>query len=130
MDVVSLAQIGAERRVHAVRVVGGIDSGSGSGVATAGTWVASVPRWLGLLPVQAGDDLAPDRQRVLVIERLVVCDATDARVDARAAKILRGHVLAGRGLHQWRAAQEDRARAADDDRLVAHRRDVRAARGA
>ena len=33
-------------------------------------------------------------------------------------------VLAGRGLHERRSAQEDRARALDDDGLVAHRRDV------
>ncbi len=35
--------------------------------------------------------------------------------------------LAGRGLHERRAREEDRALVADDDRLVAHRRHVRAA---
>ena len=38
--------------------------------------------------------------------------------------------FAGRRLHQRRAAEEDRALLAHDDRFVAHRRHVRAARGA
>ena len=54
----------------------------------------------------------------------MVCDAGLAGVDLRATEVLRRHVLAGRGLHEWRATQEDRARALDDDGLVAHRRDV------
>ena len=61
---------------------------------------------------------------MLVIERLVVRDAGLAGVDLRATEVLRRHVLAGRRLHEWRATQEDRARALDDDGLVAHRRDV------
>ena len=48
-------------------------------------------------------------------------------MDVGAAQLLGRHVLAGRGLHERRAAEEDRASALDDDRLVAHRRDVRAA---
>ena len=47
-----------------------------------------------------------------------------------AAEILRGHHFAGRGLHQRRAAEEDRALVAHDHRLVAHRRHIRPARGA
>ncbi len=47
-----------------------------------------------------------------------------------AAEIFSGDFLAGRGLHQRRAAQEDRARAFDDDRFVAHRGHIRAAGGA
>ena len=47
-----------------------------------------------------------------------------------AAEVLGGHDLAGRGLHQRRAAEEDRALVADDHGLVAHRGHVRAARGA
>ena len=50
-----------------------------------------------------------------------------AGVDLGAAQVLGGHVLAGRGLHERRAAEEDRAGALDDDGLVAHRRDVGAA---
>lgn len=47
-----------------------------------------------------------------------------------AAQFLGGDHLAGGGLHQGRTAQEDRALLADDHGFVAHRRDVRAARGA
>lgn len=53
-----------------------------------------------------------------------------AGVQLAAAQLLGRHDLAGRGLHQRRAAEEDRPLAADDDRLVAHRRDVGAARRA
>ena len=67
---------------------------------------------------------------MLVVERLVVGDAGAAGVDLGAAELLGRHVLAGRGLHQRRAAEEDRAGALDDDRLVAHRRHVGAAGGA
>ena len=51
-------------------------------------------------------------------------------MERAAAELLRGHLLPGRRLHQRRAAEEDRALVADDDRLVAHRRDVGAARRA
>ena len=47
-----------------------------------------------------------------------------------ATEVLGGDDLAGRGLHQRRAAEEDRALVADDHRLVRHRRDVGAAGGA
>ena len=47
-----------------------------------------------------------------------------------AAELLGGDLLAGRGAHQRRARQEDRALAADDDVLVAHRGHVGAARRA
>ena len=43
------------------------------------------------------------------------------------AELLGRHVLAGRGLHERRPAEEDRAGPLDDDGLVAHRRDVGAA---
>lgn len=39
-------------------------------------------------------------------------------------RLLRGDDLAGGGLHEGRAAEEDRALVADDDGLVAHGRDV------
>ena len=51
-------------------------------------------------------------------------------VDIRAAEILGGDILTRRGFDERRSAQEDRPRAFDDDGLVAHRRDVRAACGA
>ena len=47
-----------------------------------------------------------------------------------AAEFFRGHDLAGRGLHQRRAAEEDRALIAHDDALVRHRRHIGAARRA
>ena len=47
-----------------------------------------------------------------------------------AAQLLRGDHLAGGRADQRRAAEEDRALAADDDGLVAHGRHVGAARGA
>ena len=76
------------------------------------------------------DDLACDRERVLVGGRVVVGDAGAARVDVRAAELLGRHLLPGRRLHERRAADEDRPRALDDHRLVRHRGDVRATRGA
>ena len=89
--------------------------------------VAPVPGRLGRAAVQVRDDRAPERERVLVVERLVVGDAGPAGVDLGATELLGRDVLAGRGLHQRRPAEEDRAGAADDDGLVAHRGDVRAA---
>ena len=47
-----------------------------------------------------------------------------------AAQFLGRHHLAGRRLHQRRAAQEDRPLVLDDDRFVRHRRHIGAARGA
>ena len=69
-------------------------------------------------------------QRVRVVVGEVVGDPADPAVQVAAAELLGGDDLAGRGLHQRRAAQEDRALVADDDRLVAHRRHVGAAGGA
>ena len=71
-----------------------------------------------------------DRERVMVVERVVVGDARLARVHLGAAEFLGGHDLAGRRLHERRAAEEDRALITHDDRLVAHGRHVGAAGGA
>ena len=76
------------------------------------------------------DDRPHDPQRVRVVVGEVVGDPGDARVQVAAAQLLGGHDLAGRRLHQRRAAEEDRALVADDHRLVAHRRHVRPARRA
>ncbi len=51
-------------------------------------------------------------------------------MDIGAAQFLGGHRFAGRGLHQRRTGEEDRALILDDDGLVRHRRHVGAARGA
>ena len=60
----------------------------------------------------------------------VIGDARDAAVQVAAAELLSGDDLPGRGPHQRGAAQEDGPLVAHDDRLVAHRRHVRAARRA
>ena len=60
----------------------------------------------------------------------MVDDAGGARVDVAPAELLGGDDLPGRGLHQGRPAEEDRALVPHDHRLVAHRRHVGAARGA
>ncbi len=84
----------------------------------------------GLHGVEPADDAARDAEGVAVIERVVVGDAGDAAVHVGAAELLGGHDLAGRRLHQRRAAEEDGALVAHDDALVRHRRDIGAARRA
>ncbi len=79
---------------------------------------------------EPGDDRPDDGERVGVVLGQVVRHARGAGVQVAAAQLLRGDHLAGRRLHQRRAAEEDRALVADDHRLVAHRRDVGAARRA
>jgi hypothetical protein len=73
---------------------------------------------------QGGDDGAHDRERVRVVLRQVVHDSGRAGVDITPAELLGRHHLAGRGLHQGRAAEEDRALVAHDHGLVGHRRHV------
>ena len=77
--------------------------------------------------MQRRDDRPAQRQRVRVVVGEVIGDAGEPRVHVGAAELFGRHFLAGRGLHERRAAQEDRAGALDDDRLVGHRRHVRAA---
>jgi len=84
----------------------------------------------GLLAVEGLDDAAGLGEGVAVVERVVVGDPGVAGVDVGAAELLGGHDLAGGGLHERRPPEEDGALPLDDDRLVAHRRDVGAARGA
>ena len=67
---------------------------------------------------------------MVVVLGEVVGDARDAGVHVGAAQLLGAHLLAGRGFHQRRPAEKDRALLLDDDRLVGHRRHVGAARGA
>ena len=56
------------------------------------------------------DDRARQVQGVRVVLGEVVGHAGQPRVDVGAAERLGGHVLAGRGLHERRTAEEDRAR--------------------
>ena len=60
----------------------------------------------------------------------MVGDARAAGVHVGAAELLGGDLLARGRLHERRPADEDRAGAAHDDRLVRHRGHVGAARGA
>jgi len=73
---------------------------------------------------------ARDLQRMAVAFGVMVGDAGLAAMHVGAAQIFRRHFLARRGLHQRRAAQEDRALALDDDAFVAHGGHVGAARRA
>ena len=60
----------------------------------------------------------------------VVDHAGDPAVRVGPAQLLGGDFLAGGGLHQRRTRQKDRAGPANDDRLVAHRRNICPARRA
>ena len=60
----------------------------------------------------------------------MIDDAGDPGVHIAAAEFLGADHFAGGRLHQRRAAEKDRALVAHDDGFVAHRRHVRAARGA
>jgi hypothetical protein len=60
-----------------------------------------------LVPGQLGHDLAGDVERVSVILRQVFSDARDHRVHLGAAQLLVGGDLAGGGLEQRRAGEED-----------------------
>ena len=59
----------------------------------------------------------------------MIGDTADARVHVRAAELLGRHFFTGRGFHERRSAEENRAGAFDDHRFIRHRRHVRAARG-
>ena len=76
---------------------------------------------------QCRHDAPDDAQCVASSSAQMVGDTGDLGVQVSAAEILRRDDFPGGGLHQRRAAEEDRALVANDHRLVAHRRDVRAA---
>ena len=80
-----------------------------------------------LAAVEVRDDVARDRERMRVVLGEMIGDAGDRRVHVGAAERFGVDDFAGRRLHQRRTAEEDRALFLDDDRLVAHRRHVRAA---
>ncbi len=79
------------------------------------------------LAIEPGDEVARERERVLVVGRQVIDDPGDPGVHVGATEFLGGDDFAGRGLDQRRAAEKDRALLLDDDRQVAHRRHVGAA---
>ena len=83
-----------------------------------------------LHPVQIADDLARDGQRMRVVLGVMVGHAGNPGMHVGTAQILRRHHLAGRRLHQRRAAQEDRPLPLHDDALVRHRRYIGTARRA
>ena len=65
-----------------------------------------------------------------VVGGVVIHHAGLAGVNVGAAEVFCRDDLAGRGFHQWRAAEEDGALLADDHRLVGHGGHVSAAGGA
>src|SRR5207237_8436912 len=77
--------------------------------------------------VEISDDAATNGERMLVIDRVVIGDARDTAVHIRATKFICADLFAGSCLDKWRPAQENRAVALHDDRLVTHRRSVRPA---
>ena len=88
------------------------------------------PRGTVLRAVEVADQVARDLQRMAVVLGEVVGHAGNAGVHVGAAQRFGIDHFAGRGLHQRRTAEEDRALFLDDDALVAHRRHVGAAGGA
>ena len=92
--------------------------------------LGDLPGRLRLAPGQVPNDRAADGERVLVVEGEVVGHARPGRVQLGSAQLLGRDLLAGGGLHERRAAEEDGAGALHDDGLVGHGRHVRAAGGA
>ena len=81
-------------------------------------------------PVEIADDAPRDGQGVAVVLGIMVGDAGHAAMNVGAAQVLGRDHLAGGGLDQGRAGQEDGALIPDDDAFVAHGRDIGAAGGA
>ena len=87
-------------------------------------------RLRGLGGVQTGDDVAHDREGMVVVGGHVVNDTGAATMGVSAAEFLRRDDFASGGLHQWRPTQEYGPLPTDDHRLVRHGRHIGAARGA
>ncbi len=83
-----------------------------------------------LFPVEIGDDAPHLRQRVAVVLSEVIGHAGNAGVHIGTTQIFGTDILAGRRLHQRRAAEEDRALFFHDDGFIAHRRHIGATGGA
>ena len=92
-------------------------------------WFEPFPRRRMIRP-QITHDLANERERVRIVVREMVRNAGDARVHVAAAELFGADHLPSRGFDERRTAEKDRAGTFDDHRLVAHRRNVRAARRA
>ena len=90
------------------------------------TWVRGAQ--LGL--AQARNGAARERQRVRIVFRIVIGDAGTPAVNVGAAQRFRVDLLAGRGAHQGRAAEENPPLVAYDDGVIGHGRYIRAAGGA
>ena len=86
------------------------------------------PRHVGAAQVR--HDVTRDRERVRIVVGQVVGHARDARVHVAAPQLLGRDLLAGRGLHERGAGEEDRALVLHDHGFVAHCGHVGAARGA
>ena len=82
-----------------------------------------------VVPVPLGDDLARHADAVGVVLGHPFGDARDGGVHLRAAQLLVGGDLAGRGLQQRRAGQEHLGLVAHHDDVVGEARQVGAARG-
>src|SRR5437870_3849882 len=76
-------------------------------------------------PPRGGDDAPRNGERVRIVLRVVVAHARFAAMQLRAAEGLRVDILAGRGLHQRRAAEKYPSLVAHDHVLIRHRRNVR-----
>ncbi len=80
-----------------------------------------------LFRIKVGDDAAAQRQRMAVVLGQIVRNAGFFGVHLGAAEFFGADNLAGRGLHQRRTAEKDRALVLYDDGFVRHRRHVGAA---
>ena len=116
-DVVGRAQI---RRHHAEDLV-----------RIAGRLLGRLHRHMGAPgPVQPRHRLTGQGQRMRVVVGEVIGNAREPRMHVAAAEVLGAHLLPGRGLHQRRAGEKDRALVAHDDAHIRHRRNIGPARGA
>jgi len=70
---------------------------------------------------ERADDAPCDPNRMGVVLCIVIGDAGLARMHVGASELFGCHHLAGRGLHQRRTAEKDRALVAHNNALVRHR---------
>jgi len=87
-------------------------------------------RRLRATPVRFADQPPCHPEGMGIIVGEMVHHARLPRVHVAATECLRVHAFPGSCLHERRSAEEDRALLAHDDGLIAHGRDIRAARRA